>query len=400
MNYLAIADTCMLDRPTGSARVAWDHAGVMRDAGHSVTLLCFRPSESVRKPETSIEEGIRVLRMDRPPARRFDPLRAHKTMNIVREAAVKNLSNTPWDIVHMHSVLPAWGAMRALGSGPRYFYTVHSPAVLELKIEWRKQGVPGRLKLLLGLPLMRLLERKILLRCSGIHALSEYVKSEIEAFHGVGDRIVVFPHWRRKELCRTMSKIDARKQLGWPLDLPVLFTVRRHVQRMGLAVAIEALAPLARAGRCKLVIGGDGPLRPSLIRMVQEKGCSENNISLPGHLSEEELLLSYQAADLFLLPTVALEGFGIISVEAMALGCPVIGTDIGATPELLKPIAPDLIVPSRNALALRRKIEDFLDGKLKIPSGEELTTYTELRFGYDAVVPKFLDFFGMKKCCI
>ena len=68
-------------------------------------------------------------------------------------------------------------------------------------------------------------------------------------------------------------------------------------------------------------IGGDGELRPSLERLSAELGATEK-IRFTGRLSDEDLLLAYQAADLFVLPTLALECFGLISIEAMSFGCP------------------------------------------------------------------------------
>ena len=77
-------------------------------------------------------------------------------------------------------------------------------------------------------------------------------------------------------------------------------------------------------------------------------------------MAEGELRSLYAAADLFVLPTVAYEGFGMSTVEALASGTPVLGTAVGATPEILSPIDEGLIVqraePDAIADGLRRII--------------------------------------------
>jgi glycosyltransferase involved in cell wall biosynthesis len=228
-------------------------------------------------------------------------------------------------------------------------------------------------------------------QCRHVHVLSDYTRRQLEHFHELGSKFVVVPHWQRPDFARTHTKPAARQALGWPGDRPILFTLRRHVYRMGLDVAIAAIAPLARAGRCRLMIGGDGPLRGELQRQAKAAGCGDDEIRFLGHVSDADLPLAYQATDLFVLPTRSLECFGLIAQEAMACGCPVLGTDVGAIPELLHPITPQLIVPPGDAGLLRERVEQFLAGDLTLPDEQVIAADTEARYGRERVLPKLLE---------
>ena len=92
-----------------------------------------------------------------------------------------------------------------------------------------------------------------------------------------------------------------------------------------------------------------------------------------GRVSESELRALYAAADLFVLPTVAYEGFGMSTVEALASGTPVLGTAVGATPEILAPIDEALIVPRADANALAaglRRVIPLLTPELRARCAE------------------------------
>jgi glycosyltransferase involved in cell wall biosynthesis len=109
---------------------------------------------------------------------------------------------------------------------------------------------------------------------------------------------------------------------------------------MGLPQLIEALSLLRRRGQdffC--VIGGRGTVQSTLKRSIAEHDLL-GKVRLEGFIPEEALPDYYRAADITLLPSVELEGFGLIILEAFASGCPVVGTPVGNIPALLGPITP------------------------------------------------------------
>lgn len=105
---------------------------------------------------------------------------------------------------------------------------------------------------------------------------------------------------------------------------PMIFSMGRHVSYKGLDVLIRAL-PEIRAG-ARLVLGGEGPLTADLRLLAERMGVSDR-VSFVGRVPPDELTAYYQACDVFCLPSVTVaEAFGIVQVEAMASGKPVVST--------------------------------------------------------------------------
>jgi glycosyltransferase involved in cell wall biosynthesis len=134
-----------------------------------------------------------------------------------------------------------------------------------------------------------------------------------------------------------------------------------------------------------LAIVGGGMLTNELERLSEKLGL-DGRVHFAGQVSEEALLDWYRAADLFVLPTVAYEGFGMVTVEALASRTPVVGTPVGATPELLEPFDPRLIArgpdPESLAWAIREALK-FADDDFRAGCRD----YALARFDWDNVIP-------------
>jgi glycosyltransferase involved in cell wall biosynthesis len=131
------------------------------------------------------------------------------------------------------------------------------------------------------------------------------------------------------------DRAKTRQRLNIPQEKMVLFTVRNLVARMGLENLIYAVKDVVKkVPDVYLVLGGDGPLKNDLILLTKELGI-ENHVKFAGFIPEAELPDYYRMADIFVLPTLELEGFGLITLEALASGIPVLGTPVGGTVEIL-----------------------------------------------------------------
>jgi glycosyltransferase involved in cell wall biosynthesis len=109
-----------------------------------------------------------------------------------------------------------------------------------------------------------------------------------------------------------------------------------------------------------------------------------------GRVSEGELRTLYAAADLFVLPTVAYEGFGMATVEALASGTPVVGTSVGATPELLEPLEPRLLAPEPTGPALAAAIRWVL-GNTSDAFRARCAAYARERFDWEVAIEGWED---------
>lgn len=357
-----------------------------------MTLLCYCPSESAAEGMV-LEDGIRILRYHKLKLTSWHPGRLRAIASATAEACRTWLAARRFDVVHIHSPPQGLGVRQALGARPRYVYTAHSPMVLEQNSTWRVQGWAGRLKLLLGRGLLANLERRILQEASEIHTLSEFTRSALERDYGVGGRISVIPHWYTHRGPR-LDKADARRILGWSQEARIFLTVRSMGPRYGLDIALRALGPLTQESECHFYLGGDGAMRPQLETLAAEFWRpSGKRIHFMGRITDEQLEMAYVAADLFILPTLTLECFGLIIVEALSFGCPVLGTDAGAIPEVLGPILPQFIVPAGDMAALQSRARQFLQGTLKVPERQALIDYAAGRYQEAEVISRFTALF-------
>jgi rhamnosyl/mannosyltransferase len=106
----------------------------------------------------------------------------------------------------------------------------------------------------------------------------------------------------------------------------LLFALGRHVYYKGFAFLIQAVAQMPEAA---LMLGGQGPLTMDLQRLAQESGAS-GRVHFVGRIPEAELPAYYHACDAFCLSSVEpAEGFGIVQIEAMASGKPVVCCELG-----------------------------------------------------------------------
>jgi glycosyltransferase involved in cell wall biosynthesis len=146
-----------------------------------------------------------------------------------------------------------------------------------------------------------------------------------------------------------------RSELGLTTDGILLLTVRRLSARMGLENLVRAMALVAKERTdVVLLIGGRGELRERLEWLIGD--LSLQNVRLLGFIDDGALAQYYQASDLFVLPTETMEGYGLITVEALACGLPVVGTNTGATPEILQEVLPDFIADGAAPEELARAI--------------------------------------------
>lgn len=126
-----------------------------------------------------------------------------------------------------------------------------------------------------------------------------------------------------------------------------LFTVRQHVDNYGLIFAIESMKYIiTRYPDAHLFILGDGPLKKSLMKRTEELNLKDN-ISFEGYLVGDKLEKLFSSTRIMLVPSKK-EGFGIVVLEGMAAGIPVIASNVGGIPEIITDHENGILVPSQN----------------------------------------------------
>jgi len=161
--------------------------------------------------------------------------------------------------------------------------------------------------------------------------------------------------------------VAARERLDLPAGAFVALSVRRLIPRVGLGDLLDSWSRSGLAARGGLLlVAGTGPERPALEQRVRELGIADS-VRLLGRVSDEDLVRCYQAADVSVVPSVELEGFGLVVLESLACGTPVIATQVGGLPEILRELRPDLLVPPSDAPSLAGRLTDAATGRRPLP---------------------------------
>jgi glycosyltransferase involved in cell wall biosynthesis len=373
-----------LDRPGGAQRLAWDEALYFAAAGHQVTVLAAALKPNA--PEVERNGDICLLRYKLRDFHPADPRRASAHQNAACDILRTHVKDTI-DVVHGHVPLTYLAACDLYQHHALTLYTIHSPATMEMDIEWPGGSLKQNVRRWFGLPLLKRMENTCLRRSSVVCADSDFTRQQMIRIHGrqLGSRIHVIPGWVDLQRFNIVSDRNAAKiALGWPLEVPVLFTLRRLVQRMGLDRLVRAVGIVRDRGqKLRLFIGGDGPLRQELVQLVQNLNLGDS-IQFLGRVPDSELPTMYGACDAFVLPTAELECFGLIALEALACGRPVLATPVAAIPELLSNFDRAWLASAADEESIARLIGAFLSGHLPMHSPAEVRRRTEELYSQDS----------------
>jgi glycosyltransferase involved in cell wall biosynthesis len=372
MRVLVASGTWYPER-NGVSRVASEVGRKLAEYGHEVTALV------PRRQDLPTEEGDGLLMVHRVIERGFLPLTITDIFQTSRHA--RGLGD--FDVLLAHGAAAAVGLSRARLRAPLVMaYYASLPRELRFmrpRLPWKRE----RFVAYLNEPLTAMVDRVALHRCARILILSEFTRSLLTADHG--DHCPKIRTVSGGVETRSFSPADgmsaARLRLGLDPKACLLVTVRRAEPRMGLEQLLHALRMLPE--EIKLAVVGGGLLTEELRRLSCELGI-DGRVCFAGRVAEEELPDWYRAADLFVLPTVAYEGFGMVTVEALASGTPVVGTPAGATPELLEPLDPRLVSRGSDPDSLADAIKEalaFVDGAYRTRCRE----YALARFDWNGV---------------
>jgi glycosyltransferase involved in cell wall biosynthesis len=162
------------------------------------------------------------------------------------------------------------------------------------------------------------------------------------------------------ELARIDSHphVDVRRLAGWPVGVPIVGTVSRLTHYKGVDVLLRAIAQLEPDLSAHCVIVGDGPERAALERLATDLGVADRIAFLGTRSPSEPFARDFDIA--VLTTRTSTEHFSNSILEYMALGRPVVATDIGGNPELVVSGENGLLVPPDDDAALARALGELL----------------------------------------
>lgn len=384
MRVVLVSNTTPEDKMGGLPRYARELASALARAGADVTLLVKRVTEEPPAVEVA-SDGVRIIRHAVPS--KANPLYGvgyplYTARGVLR--SVRSLLG-PDTVVHAH--FPVTGLPLSL-TGTPYVYTFHAPVWRELLDERQNTyHLPSALErpAVTGL---RAAERLVVARAQRTFVLSEFMRGHLaELSRRAASRAERLPGG--VDVAKFTPSSDVMRA---GVDAPVLFTARRLTPRTGVDRLLRALpAILAEHPATELVVAGVGEMEQRLHELTRELGVAAH-VRFVGGLSDPDLVECYRRATLVVMPSVRLEGFGLSIAEALACETPVVGTPVGAVPELLGGLDPALLTADSSPEALAATVNAVLSRPSRLPElGARGRALIAPAMGWETVAGRYLE---------
>ncbi|MDD2889218.1 MAG: glycosyltransferase family 4 protein [bacterium] len=279
-------------------------------------------------------------------------------------------------IIHSHWWVPAGVIGLVVGklSGKPYVVTSHGTDI----------------SLLAKIKLARPLAKIIFKNSIGITAVSNNMKSFMVNKLGINEnKVSVFPMPVNPSIFSPMP-VENRGE-------KIILSVGNFIELKGFSYLISAIKILKEQKvKIKLIIIGGGPEEKTLKQKIKELSLNENIEILPS-MTKTELNHFYNVCDIFVLPSITdskgkQEGLGLVLLEAMSCKKPVIGTNSGGIPDIVKDMETGLVVPEKDSKSLSEAIGKLLkDDSLSTKLAENGYNFVKQNFTLDKIAEKTLE---------
>ncbi|MCS7207053.1 MAG: glycosyltransferase family 4 protein [Dehalococcoidia bacterium] len=333
--------------------VAWEMARRLAHRGHQVTVV----TSTVGLPRTgaipfsSTQEGVHILRI---PA--WDglerwwgipyPLFAPSLVSTLRRLVPQYDLVLVHTHVFMSSVVGAW---MARGYGKPLVVYQHTPFI-RYPFPWglMERGADA------------VLGRWPLRWAAAVVGVSRTVADYVQKERGRPVEAVIYPGVdteRFAPIASVEERKSLRRRLGLPEEAFIVLAVGRLTFKKGFDVLVEACTILRAQPDLQVLIVGDGPARPALVKRASEHGLT--GLRFWGAAPMQTMSDLYRVADAFVLPSRTGEGFPLVILEAMASGLPVIATPLGGAREVVENGRTGFLVPPGDPEALAAVLSDL-----------------------------------------
>lgn len=368
MKWLIIVDKYLPEVVGGNVIYVQRFIQELIKSGHDVTLLTSTNKKDFVEYEKN--NNLEIYRVYNKKGT-VGPLRFN-SRDLLTDKLKSLLDNNSFDIVNTHSAcLFNLKILRSLKKNYSFklLSTFHAVHTYEILFDMKKHFSFSTLnfkELITFIPkllFMYIFEYNTLRYTDKVIVMSEYVKETIKTFFGKKFlyKVLVTGIGVSQPEFEQIPKQEAREKLNLKQNETIFITVRRLAPRMGLFNLIKAFSYINDEST-KLFIIGKGTLYKKLNEFVGKLNM-QNRIKLLGFVDDEKLHYYYCSADCFIIPTEQLEGFGIVTIEALNYNLPVIGTPKGATPEILNKFDKNLITKSHLPKDIAEKINYYLKNR-------------------------------------
>jgi rhamnosyl/mannosyltransferase len=272
----------------------------------------------------------------------------------------------PFDVVHLHFPNPL-----------AHLASFLLPANIKRVITWHSDIIRQKRLLAMYLPFLR----RIALRADALIAATpaHFTSStQIPSSLPITKRHVI-PYGRDfSDLTLTTTTAELCASIKTKAKLVstsghIIFALGRHVYYKGFDVLLDAMQHID----AQLILGGDGPLKAELQQQAERLGIT-HKVIFTGSIPEANLAAYFNACDVFCLPSVEQsEAFGLVQLEAMACGKPVVCTQLNNGVNVVNQAGvTGLAVPVRDAAALAEALNTLLnDDAMRSKLGQQAQTH-------------------------
>jgi glycosyltransferase involved in cell wall biosynthesis len=294
-------------------------AVTLAESGHDVVL--YGSLEPSQDSSMAVEHRGRDLEIRRVPAAATAWLRRPSRFRNLSRILRADHEVRPFDLLHAHQLYPVGVAASVLSQrlGTRLVVTEHGSILDDRRMWWK-----------------RMLIRRASKHSTAIITASRELAGVVAKVGVPAKLIHSMPNAIAPERLEVPDDDGSvRRRFGaHPKDF-VAMTVRRLYPKNGVQYAVRAVPQcLENIPDFRLVVIGDGPLRPELERLVKALDI-EDNVRFLGIRPNSEIPSLMRAADIGVFPSLA-EATSIAALEFMAVGTPVVASRVGGLPEIIR----------------------------------------------------------------
>ena len=269
--------------------------------------------------------GARLINITAGPVERLEKEELPPLVGAFADGveAFRASEGVEYDLVHSHYWLSvAAGDLLVQRWGVPHIAMFHTLGDVKLRARASEHESPERLET----------ERRVVHALDRIVAATDHERQLLKQLYRVPPaKVAVIPLGVNLELFQQGDRAVARAELGIPADDRLVLAVGRIEPLKGFDILVRALAEMTVQDHVSLVlVGGDeraSAEQQRLLAVARELGI-EDRVHLVGAVPHERLRLYYQAADAVAVPSFY-ESFGLVAVEAMASGIPVVASRVG-----------------------------------------------------------------------